>query len=83
MGDLSGYTLDTSKDDFVGASENNSIWVILSVITIPLSDWLSGDIFESSSELSDSHSQETENSTSKFHFWRGKNGIFEDSSEQG
>ena len=54
MDALSGYTLDRSKDDFVGSSENNSIWVILSVITIPLSDWLSGDIFESSSELSDS-----------------------------
>ena len=54
MGDLSGYTLDRSKDDFVGASENNSFWLIPSVITIPLWDWLSGDIFESSSELSDS-----------------------------
>ena len=54
MGDLSGSTLDTSKDDFVGASENNSIWVILSVITIPLLDWLNRAIFESSSELSDS-----------------------------
>ena len=83
MGDLSGHTLDRSKDDFVGASENNSIWLILSVITIPLLDRLSGAIFESSPELSDSHSQGTENITSKSHFWQGKNGIFEDGSEQG
>ena len=83
MGDLSGCTLDRSKDDFVGASENDSIWVILSVITILLLDRLHGGIFESSSELSDPQSDGTENSTSKSHFWQGKYGIFELISEQG
>ena len=83
MGDLSGSTLDRSKDDFVGASENDSIRVILSVITIPLLDRLNGGIFESSSELSDPQSEGTENSTSKSHFWQGKYCIFELISEQG
>ena len=40
-------------------------------------------IFESSSEPSDPQSDGTENSTSKYHFWQGKYGIFELISEQG
>ena len=83
MGDLSSSTLNRPIDDFVGASENDSIWVILSVITIPLLDRLTGEIFESSSELSDPHSEGTENSTSKYHFWQGRYGIFELISEPG
>ena len=83
MGDLSGSTWDRSKYDFVGASENDSIWVILSVITIPLLDRLNGGIFESSSDLLDPQTEGTENSTSKSHFCQCKYGIFELISGQG
>ena len=83
MGNSNGSTLGRPRDDFVGASANDSIKAILSLLTIPLRDRLHGGIFEPSSELSNPESEGTKNSTSKSHFWQGKYGIFELISEQG